>query len=321
MTMPTSHDLRDAETRDFLLEAAVAAPSVHNSQPWLFDVGPEQIDVYADRDRKLGHVDPDGRYLTISCAAAVFNLRVAGTYLGFHPRVTVLPSADPTHIARVDLSHRHLRPGALAALYASIGERRTNRYPFSDRKVPHAVLSQLAEAVWLENAVLRVYDEQLEVDRIIDLLREAEFEEMLDPAMATEREGWVSRTGRGEGIPAVSLGPRAAEPHSAYRDLGDGRGRPVVHFEQAPVIAVLSTLGDAQRDWVRAGQALQRTLLVATKAGLSSSFLNQPLEYPALRWLVRSPLTGHGYSQMLIRFGYGTPVPPTPRRPVRDVVR
>ena len=321
MTMPTTHDLRDAQTRDFLLEAAVAAPSVHNSQPWLFHIGPDHIDVYADPDRMLGHVDPDGRYLTISCAAAIFNLRVAGTYLGFHPRVTVLPSADQFHLARVDLSHRHMRPGALAALYASIAERRTNRYPFSDRKVPHAVLSQLAEAVWLENAVLRIYDDRLEVDRIINLLREAEFEEMLNPAVAEERTRWVHRNSPGEGIPAVSLGPRAVEPHSAYRDLGDAHGRDVARFESAPVIGVLSTLGDSPQDWIRAGQALQRTLLVATKSGLASSFLNQPLEHSALRWLVRSPLTGHGQSQMLIRFGYGQPVPPTPRRSVSDVVR
>jgi hypothetical protein len=72
---------------------------------------------------------------------------------------------------------------------------------------------------------------------------------------------------------------------------------------------------------MRAGQALQRALLVATTEGLSASFMNQPLEQPDLRWLVRSPVTGRGHTQMILRLGYGVPVPATPRRPISQVLR
>lgn len=72
---------------------------------------------------------------------------------------------------------------------------------------------------------------------------------------------------------------------------------------------------------MRTGQALQRVLLVATNEGLVASFMNQPLEDGDLRWQVRSPQTGVGHSQMLMRIGYGVPVPPTPRRPVAEVAR
>lgn len=73
---------------------------------------------------------------------------------------------------------------------------------------------------------------------------------------------------------------------------------------------------DGPVDWVRAGQALERLLLEATRAGLAASFLNQPLEQDDLRRLVRSPRTGVGHSQMILRLGYGDEVPATPRRPV-----
>jgi hypothetical protein len=86
-------------------------------------------------------------------------------------------------------------------------------------------------------------------------------------------------------------------------------------------VALLSTLHDAPVDWMRAGQALQRALLVATTEGLSASFMNQPLEQPDLRWLVRSPVTGRGHTQMILRLGYGVPVPATPRRPISQVLR
>jgi hypothetical protein len=49
--------------------------------------------------------------------------------------------------------------------------------------------------------------------------------------------------------------------------------------------------------------------------------MNQPVEMPDMRWLVRSPVSGSGQTQMILRLGYGIPVPATPRRPVAEVLR
>ena len=48
--------------------------------------------------------------------------------------------------------------------------------------------------------------------------------------------------------------------------------------------------------------------------------MNQPVELPDVRWLLRSPLTGVGQAQMVLRIGYGPPIPLTPRRPLDEVV-
>jgi len=66
-----------AERLTFLLRYAVLAPSGHNTQPWLFCVRDDIVDLYGDRAQALAVVDPDDRELTISCGAALFNLRVA----------------------------------------------------------------------------------------------------------------------------------------------------------------------------------------------------------------------------------------------------
>jgi nitroreductase len=315
--------LIDPSVSRALLEAATAAPSVHNSQPWLFEVGPRSVDVYADVDRQLKEADASGRSLMISCGAALFNLRVAADHLGFHPRVRLMPSpSDPTHVARFQVDHRHDRPGLLEDLYPAIWSRRTNRYPFWNRRIPRAVLGRMEEVVGLENAILRVYDDPAEVDRIVRLLRDAEFEERQAEKVAEERQAWVGSSAPGEGIPRQALGPRPAGTGAPFRDLGTpGPDRPVAPFEQTPTVALLSTVHDAPVDWVRSGQALQRALLVATNEGVSASFMNQPLEQPDLRWLVRSPLTGRGHTQMILRLGYGVPVPATPRRPLSQVLR
>lgn len=322
MTETARIALLDRPTVRSLLTAATAAPSVHNSQPWAFEVGEHSIDLYADVTRQLTASDGAGRSLLISCGAALFNLRVAADRLGFHPRIRLLPSTDdPTHVAHLEVDHRHAHPGLMPELYPALWTRRTNRYPFLDRHIPASILSRLQEAVALENAVLRVYEDAVEVDRIVGLLHDAELEEIA--TAASERRSWIGRTDPGEGVPRQSLGPMPAGPRTPFRDLGAGAdpARGVVRFEQAPCIALLSTTLDTPIDWVRAGQALQRALLVATMAGVSASFMNQPLELADLRWLVRSPMTGVGHTQMILRLGYGVPLPATPRRPLSQVVR
>lgn len=316
--------LLDPVTTRSLLEAATAAPSVHNSQPWQFEVGDRSIDLYADVARQLTLADAGGRSLLISCGAALFNLRVAADHLGFHPRVRLMPTpTDLTHVARVEVDHRHDRPGLISDLYPAVWVRRTNRYPFWDRRVPHGVLSRMQEAVSLENAILRAYDDPVEVARIVGLLHDAEREERAQEELLAERRAWVARSETGEGVPRQSLGPRPADRRTPFRDLVVGRDpeREVAPFEKAPSITILSTAQDKPADWVRAGQALERALLVATNEGVSASFMNQPVEMPDMRWLVRSPVTGSGHTQMILRLGYGVPVPATPRRPIAQVLR
>lgn len=65
---------------------------------------------------------------------------------------------------------------------------------------------------------------------------------------------------------------------------------------------------------------MERVLLLATREGLVSSFVTQPLEWTDLRWPVRDPMTGTGYTQVLLRLGCGPKGPSTPRRPVSEVL-
>jgi hypothetical protein len=282
------------------------------------------ITVYAEPTRQLSRSDPAGRSLLISCGAALFNLRVAAEHLGYHPRVRLLPgAADQTLLASVSLGSRLPHGGSLALNYKAISARRTNRLPFHNRSIPHSVLAAVGEAARAENALVRIYDDPDEVSRIVALLHVADLAEAHDPAATVERHGWIGGPHRDDGIPVRSLGPRPDGPTTPFRDLGRGVGVPRddARFEKTPTVAVLSTQHDERVDWLRAGQALQRVLLEVTRAGLAASFLNQPLEDEALRRLVRSPMNGVGHSHMIMRIGYGDPVPVTPRRPLSAVCR
>ncbi|MFE2183426.1 hypothetical protein [Streptomyces sp. NPDC059455] len=97
-------------------------------------------------------------------------------------------------------------------------------------------------------------------------------------------------------------------------------GRPTADFETSPHLALLSTSRDRPVDWLRTGQAVERILLRATLARLSTSFVTQTLEWHDLRWPLRAPTSDVAYAQMVLRLGYGPPDRRSPRRPVDDVL-
>src|SRR5215468_12778150 len=94
-------DLTEAELAG-CVRAAIAAPSIHNSQPWHFRYRDGGVDVFADRTRRLEVIDPYGRDLMISIGAAIFNLRLAMHQLGWIPAVKLFPeSTEPDLVAAV----------------------------------------------------------------------------------------------------------------------------------------------------------------------------------------------------------------------------
>jgi len=305
-----------------LITAAVAAPSVHNTQPWLFRIDHDRVHVLADTSRQLTAQDPEGRAMLMSCGAALLNLRLAAEHYGHTGTVTLFPTSDQLHIATVDL-HGRVHPTAMVdELFAAIPNRHTNRMPYEDRPVPPAVIEALTEAARQEGADFYAVNEPSERRRLVDLIHDADAAQ--NPEVMAESRRWTGvEDSRPDGVPAGALGPIPQDPATPHRDLAPGRlisARGFAVFEHDPTLAVLTTNNDDRTAWVTAGQGLQRVLLAATVEGLVATFANQPLEAPQLRWLVRDPDQPIGYPQMLFRLGYAPTAPATLRRPIEDVI-
>ncbi len=323
----TSREARPAglpgELVSDVLAAATAAPSMHNTQPWRFRVRhqAQAIDLRIDPGRTLKYGDPHGRAVHIACGAALFNMRLAAAVAGREAAIQLLPDpGQPLLIATVRLGAAHRAQAGERDLHAAIARRRTNRRPFSGRPVPPGVLAALAEAASLEGAIWHMLDRG-ETARVLELVREAERDQSADPAYRAELAQWAGGARDSDGIPDSALGSRSPDSPAPVRDFAPGRPGPRSYewFEESPQLVVLSMHADGRRDWLRAGQALQRVLLTATDRGIAASPLTQPLE-TADAWLVRDPRTGIERPQMILRIGYGLPVPATPRRPVADVL-
>lgn len=306
------------------LLAAIAAPSVHNTQPWLFRPRGTTIDVFVDRQRQLATLDPTGREMLVSVGAALFNLRIAVLARGREPRVDLFPDpAEPDLVARLSITRAIAVPGWARTLAEAIPRRHTNRRPFADKPVPYGVVEELAAAAASEAASLLIADPALR-DGLLSLTRTAENRMLVNPGYRAELAAWTTPPGIGrrDGVPRQAFGPNATDRSIPLRDFALGHGAPTatVAFEPEPTLALLFTAADTPAGWLRAGAALQRVLLTATLRGLAATPLTQSLEVPALRALLTEAPNGH-VAQSVLRLGYPqTPALPTPRRPLEEVV-
>ena len=165
----------------FLLNYAILAPSSHNSQPWLFKVVGENLELHADRTRALPVVDPEDRELVMSCGAALLNLRIAFRHYGYECPVQILP--DPHNadlLARIGFGNKQEPTAEENLLFGAILKRRTNRMPFENRKVPEELLVKLQQSAKKEGAWLYVIKEEDERNKMADLIADADRMQMAD---------------------------------------------------------------------------------------------------------------------------------------------
>lgn len=303
--MNTTSVLTDDEV-GILLTAAVHAPSIHNTQPWRFEVHGPVVDVRLDEERTLPAADPAARAARIGIGAAVFNLRVAAAMLGRESRVAANPDPKyPEIAARIFLAARETPVPRLSSLYGELRRRHTYRGPLLDHAVSPKVLYRLDDAARDERAQLRWLGRP-ELTQLGTILRHTDADDLHDEDRLHERQRWIGGDRSDDGIHESALGPLPARP-AFVRNLSagfDSTHRSQAVYETHPAIAVLSTRDEHTTAWVQAGQALQRVLLVATSYDLTASFLNHVLERTAPRRQVRDLISDRSWPQMVIRIGY-----------------
>ncbi|MFP5219033.1 MAG: Acg family FMN-binding oxidoreductase [Actinomycetes bacterium] len=325
--------LTDDEVRA-VVATAVQAPSVHNTQPWRFRVRSGALQLRADRSRHLTATDPDGRELLLSCGAALLGARLAMQHRGHAPAVRRLPDpADPDLLAELHVGRPAPADPEVEQLVAAMGRRRSFRGRFDHRSVEPSLVFLLQQAAEREGARLIVVQRPGAKRAVADLVAAAERAQQSHPGVRAELERWTPPPGsdRRDGVPATAYPARTPAPgplELPRRDFAAGRDQDtapdptLIHVgAPGPVIAVLVTAADSPSDWLLAGSALYRVLLTAAAHGVVASLHGQPTELGGLRRLLADELLSGEHPQMVLQLGRTTSTaPPTPRRPVSEVL-
>jgi hypothetical protein len=335
-----------------LVAAGVLAANPHDTQPWLFGVGADAIDVFADRARNLGAMDAYGREMHLGLGCAVENMVVAAGPNGYAAEVEATPGSltaldglrTPVHAATLRLTRRERT--APDAAYRAIPDRHTNRYAYDRGRAPPEDWTDFAAHADFGDGVRVLLFEDGEPRRQFDAaVVEATQAIIADATMIADSDRWFRGT-RAEidahrdgptldaaGLSSLTLtfahlfAVSAETSHKAW--LAQTRDVQVPSAPLAGLIAVRDRYDRAGA--IAAGRAWQRLHLRATASGVAMQPLNQPIEMIdrerqaglGAAWGARmARLTGEDWqATFAFRAGLASELaPPSPRRRLKDVL-
>ena len=316
----------NADSRDLIRYATLAANS-HNTQPWMFRIREDAIEIIPDFGRRTPVVDPDDHHLLASLGCAAENLHLAA-------RARALDGAVEIKTGQPDLIRIATGPAAVeeSALLGAIPERQCSRVAFDGRPIPNDVLNRLQRSALGLGTELLLISEKARIESILELVVDANGRQIDNPAFRSELKDWIrfnssEALAKRDGLYSAATG-NPAIPSWLGRALFDlllskqtENDRYASHIRSSAGIAVFVAATDDKKGWFDAGRAFQRFALQATVDGLKMAFINQPIEVPAVRAELQKQLKiGSRRPNLMVRIGYGPIMPKSLRRGVNDVL-
>lgn len=303
-----------AGEKNLVADAAVRAPSVHNTMPWVLELpelpnGDRVAELYERFDRALPRHDPLGRDRLISCGAALEHVRIAVRMLGWEPEVALFP--DPGRrdlVARVHARRRTTPSDVDTREYAAVRARRSHRKPFSPSPVAEHTVRWLIAANHTDGTGLRQVSGDDETRALAHLLIHAAHALHDDRGYQRELAAWTSAvrdplpgTGVSSALRRTATLPWAGliRRTTAVPDAGTLADR-----LSRECLLLVETPDDGLRDHVLAGAATESVWLAAVGAGLSGALLTQPFQLSEVRAGLVEALSLNGFPQVLLRLGW-----------------
>ncbi len=282
-----------------LVSAAVLAANPHDTQPWLFRVADNSIEVYADTSRNLGAMDPFLREMHLGLGCAIENMTLAAAPNGYSVHVELAPGAvtdivecgKPILAARLRLTKQ--APEAPDPLTRAIPERHTNRYAYQRSRPLDATWLDAARRLGEADGVrVIVFPEGAARDRLEAAMVDATKAIIADARMIADSDRWFRNSSaeidahrdgptlEAAGLPFLALTfarlfpVSATTSHNAW--LSQTRDAQVGTAPVLGLIAVRDRYDRAQS--IVAGRCWQRLHLDATRNGVALQPVNQPIE-------------------------------------------
>ena len=293
------HDWRDGNVDGpmGIVLAGILAANAHNTQPWRFEVGQDQIAVFADYDRHLGSFDPFRREMMLSLGCALENMAHAAQAQGFRPQISPTPGhlmlGGPADIDR-PVAVIQLRPDERreTELFKAITHRHTHRgaYDHNEPIAEDLQREMLAMVPTGNELTLLVFAQSPETNRFAKLTVQATAQIISDHKMAHDSAQWfrfdrhsINTHRDGVTIDAFGLPPllntavkMLPAPSSEQADRQWLDVTRDVHVATAPLFGMIAVRDLYLRETaLAAGRLWQRLHLWATARGLAAQPLNQ----------------------------------------------
>jgi len=302
------------------LQAAILAPSAHNSQPWRFGIDGETIRLGWDARRRLPAGDPAGAYLAIGLGAAVESLALGLATDRVGCEVAVDWRLDACQMATIRLVDGAACNDGLAA---HLTARKTTRLPFAPQPVSESDQTILDSEARRGGCMLVVAQERQQLRAIAEATGEGTARNFADAAVFDEFCGWLRRPGdpRFDGLAFDALELRGARAIVARYALRPASMRTLRRTSLHRLLAaeqtrlamatgtfcLLTVPSTALTDMFQAGRTIQRVWLRATALGLRVHPMTAALDHIETRSALASSfgIPPNTAIAICFRLGYG----------------
>ena len=311
-----------------LIRYATLAPSSHNTQCWRFQLFEKSIAITPDLSRRCPAVDPDDHHLFVSLGCATENLAQAALASGLNADVRFDPSGAGRIAVNLEPTKRRDSP-----LFHAITERQCTRGDYDGQPVSPAELRLLEQAATGNGVRVQLLTARPMIEGVLEYVVAGNSAQMNDSAFVSELKSWIRfsadealRTADGlfAGASGNLVMPRwlASPAMSLFFTAKSENERYARQIRNSAGIAVFVSETNDKAHWIEAGRCYERFALQATALGIRNAFLNQPVEVAAVRpqfaaWLGLAP---GARPDLVVRFGRGSALPLSMRRPVQDVL-
>ncbi|MGV0814164.1 Rv1355c family protein [Mycolicibacterium boenickei] len=281
---PVDGGLEPTGLADILAAAATRAPSGGNVQPWHIEASDNRITLRLATKHTTA-MDVGYRGSAVALGAAAFNAQVAAAAHGLTGQVRWSRGDEGTPLYGIAEFVSGSAP-ELAALYAPMLARETNRLRGTTAPIGGDVLDGLRAAAHHQGADLTILDDRAEIETAAGILAEADRIRYLTPTLHREMMSelrWPGDPDPDTGIDVTTLGLdpadmvvldilRRPEVMAKLSDWNAGSALGDDTYERvtsSSALAVVSVRGRRLTDYALAGSAVEAVWVGAQQHGLA----------------------------------------------------
>ena len=310
-----------------MVRYATLAPSGHNTQCWRFRIESRAIAILPDLSRRTPVVDPDDHHLYVSLGCAAENLVLASRAYGFMCNSEFSTTSGEEIRIALERSRADESP-----LFQAIPYRQCTRANFDGKALESEELRLLEAAGTGSGVNVVLLTERDAIELVLEYVIQGNTMQVNNPAFVSELESWI-RFSDGEALRAGDgLTARVTGSPSVPRWLGKTLFRAFFRAKaendkyahqirsSAGIAIFVSDVSD-KIHWIEVGRCYERFALQATALGIRNSFVNQPVEETGLRpEFAKAFGFGDRRPDLVVRFGRGSEMPKSLRRPLDSVL-
>ena len=298
-----------------LIAYAILAPSAHNTQPWIFFIKKNTVEIKPNMQLRLKISDPSNRELYISLGTAAENLAQAAKAFGLQHKTTIAQNESKITSILFEILGNSISNDLDTKLLSALKTRHTNRNLFENKPLPEKFLNFLDDlnvpgiyVTHYESATLR--------NSLANLSGLAAAEAFQDKAFRIELSNWVKPNLKRfrSGMPGYTLGfPWLISFIMPFviRTFDIGTIQKKMHIDwinHSACCLVISVAQENSTSLINVGRIFEQIAIEAEKINIRSAILTAPIEIGQWPYKLKELVGLPGRPVLFARLGYGKPM-------------